>query len=187
MAKKVVKDEKLEKEFVESEVSEEKDNSVNSDIDAENSCDGESLTETEEDLRAEIERLKNYSLRMKADIENMKKRNQNIASEMYRDGKMETLCAVLPVADSLDRALALDMDEKVKEGIDKIKKQFEAIIEKLGIEEINAEGEPFDPNLHNALMQIEDKENSGKCVQVYEKGYKLGDKVLRHASVVVAK
>ena len=151
------------------------------------SDDDEMEDESNKAMEEELENLKNYSLRLKADMENMKKRNKNIASDMYKEGKLETLLAILPVSDSLDRALSLDMDDKVKEGIDKIKKQFESIIEKLGVEEIKALGEVFDPNYHNALMQVEDAENSGKCVQVYEKGYKLGEKVLRHASVVVAK
>lgn len=186
MAKKTVKEKIVDEEILKDEI----DVDLNDDsckVCDKDICESDEPLTNDEEMKAELERLQNYTLRMKADIENMKKRNQNLATEMYKDGKMETLCAVLPVADSLDRALALDMEENVKEGIDKIKKQFESIIEKLGIVEINAVGEQFNPNLHNALMQVEDAENSGKCVQVYEKGYKLGDKVLRHASVVVAK
>lgn len=140
-----------------------------------------------EKMATELEKMNNYAMRMKADLENLKKRNANIASEMFQEGKTETLMAIIPVIDSVDRALGMEMSEQIKEGLSKIKKQFEAAIEKLGVEVINAEGEEFDPHYHNALMQVEDEANSGKVVQVYEKGYKCGDKILRHASVVVAK
>lgn len=138
-------------------------------------------------LKAEYDKMQNYAMRTKADLENIKKRNENIASDMYLEGKLDTLAKVLPVMDSVDRALAIEMPEAIKDGLEKIKKQFDSVLEKLGVEEIKAEGEVFDPNMHNALMQVDDEANSGKVVNVYEKGYKYKDKILRHASVVVAK
>lgn len=135
----------------------------------------------------ENERLQNYAMRMKADMENFKKRNENIARDMYNDGRFDTALAFLPVVDNLERAMELEMPEGIKEGLSKIKKQIDTIFERLNIKEIESLGAEFDPNLHNALMQVEDEANSGKCVQVYEKGYKINDKILRHASVVVAK
>lgn len=138
-------------------------------------------------LTEENERLQNYAMRMKADMENIKKRNENIARDMYNDGKNDAVLALLPVFDNLDRAMELEMPDGIRDGLTKVKKQVETIFERLNITEIESLGKEFDPNLHNALMQIDDEENSGKCVQVYEKGYKIGDKILRHASVVVAK
>ena len=138
-------------------------------------------------LVEENEKVQNYALRMKADMENMKKRNENIAKDMYNDGKYDTVTTFLPVVDNLERALSLEMPDGIKEGLEKVKKQIETIFERLNIKEIESLGKEFDPNLHNALMQVDDEENSGKCVQVYEKGYRIGDKILRHASVVVAK
>lgn len=139
-------------------------------------------------LVEENEKLQNYAMRMKADMENMKKRNEHIAKDMYNDGKYDTVVTFLPVVDNLDRAMNIEMPEGIKEGLGKVKKQIDTIFERLNIKEIESLGKPFDPNLHNALMQVDDvPENSGKCVQVYEKGYKIGDKILRHASVVVAK
>ena len=132
-------------------------------------------------------RLQNYALRMKADMENIKKRNENIARDMYNDGRFDTILSFLPVVDNLERAMALEMPDGIKDGLSKVKKQIDSIFEKLNITEIESLGQDFDPNLHNALMQVEDEANSGKCVTVYEKGYKIKDKILRHASVVVAK
>lgn len=141
-------------------------------------------TSESESLQAEVDRLQNYLLRMKADHENMKKRNANLAKEMYEDGKLETITLLLPVIDSFDRAIAMNTQD---EGILAIKKLFDSILEKIGVEEIKSKWEEFDPKYHNALMQVEDEANSGKVVEVYEKGYKYKDKILRHASVVVAK
>lgn len=138
-------------------------------------------------LIEENDRLQNYALRMKADMENIKKRNENIARDMYNDGRFETILSFLPVVDNLERAMALEMPDGIKDGLSKVKKQIDSIFEKLNITEIESLGQDFDPNLHNALMQVEDEANSGKCVTVYEKGYKIKDKILRHASVVVAK
>lgn len=138
-------------------------------------------------LIEENEKLQNYAMRMKADMENVKKRNENIARDMYNDGKADTVLAFLPVVDNLERAMELEMPDGIREGLSKVKKQVDTIFERLNITEIQSLNEPFDPNVHNALMQVDDEENSGKCVQVYEKGYKMNDKVLRHASVVVAK
>lgn len=138
-------------------------------------------------LQEENEKLQNFALRMKADMENIKKRNENIARDMYNDGRNDTVLALLPVFDNFDRAMELEMPDGIKDGLSKVKRQIETIFERLNIKEIESLGKEFDPNLHNALMQVDDDENSGKCVQVYEKGYKIGDKILRHASVVVAK
>ncbi len=138
-------------------------------------------------LIEENDRLQNYALRMKADMENIKKRNENIARDMYNDGRFDTILSFLPVVDNLERAMALEMPDGIKDGLSKVKKQIDSIFEKLNITEIESLGQDFDPNLHNALMQVEDETNSGKCVTVYEKGYKIKDKILRHASVVVAK
>lgn len=140
-----------------------------------------------DELKLEYEKMQAFAQRTKADLENIKKRNENIASQMYKDGKTDTLVSMLPVLDSLNRAITLEMPDSVKEGISKIKKQFDMVLEKMGVVEILAQDETFDPNFHTALMQIDDEENSGKCVQVYENGYKYKDKILRHSSVVVAK
>lgn len=139
-------------------------------------------------LRTEAEDSKNFALRTKADLENMKKRNQNIAAEMYALGKTDVIKKILPIADSFDRAaLAITDVSRMDEGFMMIKKQLEDVLDKLGVKEISAIGHELNTDLHNALMQVDDAENCGKIVQVYEKGYTLDDKVIRHSSVVVAK
>lgn len=140
-----------------------------------------------EKLNKALEEMTAFAQRAKADMENIKKRNQNIASDMYLEGKRDTVLKILPIVDNFDRALEIEMDENVKTGFENIRRMFTEIFEKMDIKEIECKGAAFDPDYHNALMQVDDEENSGKVVNVFEKGYMLGDKVLRHASVVVAK
>lgn len=157
-----------------------------------NDCvDCENAEETAEtnnsDMAAELKRVTEYAQRVTADMENMKKRNKNIASDMYNEGKKDVVLKVLPVLDNMERAFSIEMDESVKTGLMNVVKMFVETLEKLGVSEIEALGKELDPNLHNVLMQVDEAENSGKIVNVFEKGYMMGDKVLRHASVVVAK
>lgn len=157
-----------------------------------NDCvDSESVDDASEvcnsDMAAELKRVTEYAQRVSADMENMKKRNKNIASDMYNEGKKDVVLKLLPVLDNMERAFSIEMDESVKTGLMNVVKMFVETLEKLSVTEIEALGKELDPNLHNVLMQVDDEENSGKIVNVFEKGYMLGDKVLRHASVVVAK
>lgn len=160
-------------------------------IDNNDCVDCESVEDASEtcgsDTAAELKRVTEYAQRVTADMENMKKRNKNIASDMYNEGKKDVVLKVLPVLDNMERAFSIEMDESVKTGLMNVVKMFVETLEKLGVTEIEALGKELDPNLHNVLMQIDDEENSGKIVNVFEKGYMMGDKVLRHASVVVAK
>lgn len=160
-------------------------------IDNNDCVDCESVEDASEtcgsDMAAELKRVTEYAQRVTADMENMKKRNKNIASDMYNEGKKDVVLKVLPVLDNMERAFSIEMDESVKTGLMNVVKMFVETLEKLGVTEIEALGKELDPNLHNVLMQIDDEENSGKIVNVFEKGYMMGDKVLRHASVVVAK
>ena len=101
---------------------------------------------------------------------------------------MKTVTEVLGVIDNFERAATAECsDENFKKGIDMIFKQYLTILEKLGVSEINAVGQPFDPNLHNAVSSCED-ENLGEntVAAVLQKGYTLGKKVIRHAMVTVA-
>lgn len=156
---------------------------------AETECANEKCSEEieVERLNKALEEMTAYAQRAKADMENIKKRNQNIASDMYLEGKRDTVLKILPIVDNFDRALEIEMEENVKTGFENIRKMFTEILEKMDVKEIECNGVAFDPAYHNALMQVDDEENSGKIVNVFEKGYMLGDKVLRHASVVVAK
>lgn len=134
----------------------------------------------------ELEDAKAYSLRVQADFENFKKRNKSIAQDMYNEGVADAIVAILPVLDSFDRATE-SAGEKEKEGIELIKKQFFDTLSKFDIKEINSLGEDFDPNFHNAVMQVEveDKSQVGKVVNVLQKGYCMGERILRYCMVQV--
>ena len=127
-------------------------------------------------------------IRERADFENYKKRNATAVSRAFSDGKADAVAAMLPVIDNFERALAVNSsDEAYKNGVELIYKQLTDAIKAMGVEEIDALGKPFDPNFQNAVMQVpcEEGEESGIVKTVLLKGYKIADKVLRHAMVQV--
>lgn len=140
-------------------------------------------------LQAEFDSHKQQHLRVLAEYDNFRKRSQNEKSGVYNNAISDAVNAILPVTDNIDRALAQEnaSAEDMRKGVEMIANQFKACFEKLGIAEIGAVGESFDPNFHNAVSHIED-ESLGENViaAVFQKGYKLGDKVVRHAMVQVA-
>lgn len=138
-------------------------------------------------LTNEVEALKDRLLRVTAEYENFRKRTAKEKEGIYTDACADVIKEVLPVIDNLERAIAADGSvEDLKKGIEMTIKGLEGSFGKLGVEEIDASGE-FDPNLHQAVMHIEDenfKKNS--VAEVFMKGYKRGDKVIRHSVVKVA-
>ena len=115
-------------------------------------------------------------------------RSQKEKESAWSDAKADTAAAFLPVYDNLERALKQETaDEAYKKGVEMTMTQLKEVLTKLGIEEIPALGEPFDPNLHNAVMHVED-EGAGEntIVDVFQTGFKSGDKVVRFAMVKVA-
>ena len=151
------------------------------------------LTE-EEALRVELdeaklraEEMKNIAQRVQADFENFRKRNNDAVSEARKDGENSMLIEILGVADSFERAMTQITDEQAKDGVSKIYKQLTGFFTVKGVEEIEAEGQEFNPVYHNAVMTVDDPENAGKIVEVLMKGYKRGNKVLRLPVVKVAK
>ena len=132
---------------------------------------------------------KDQLLRMAAEYDNYRKRSTREADQKFNDGISFAVNQIIPILDTLDMAAnAPTTDENYKKGVvmtlDKAAKALEA----LHVEEIEALGKPFDPNFMNAVQQIPapDGQESGTVVTVYQKGYKLGDKIVRHATVVVA-
>ena len=110
----------------------------------------------------------------------------------WQDGCADTVVKILPVMDNFERALDHVEDSKDKalaDGVSMVYKQLADILVSLGVKEIKATGEPFDPNLHQAIQQAEAEEGvaSNTVVQVVQKGYMLGDKILRHSMVIVSK
>ncbi len=127
-------------------------------------------------------------IRLLAEYDNYRKRSQREREHAWNTAKAETTAAFLPVYDNLARALRQETaDEAYAKGVQMTMQQLKAILEKLGIEEIPALGETFDPQLHNAVMHMED-ESLGKNIvaEVFESGFRSGDKVIRHAMVKVA-
>ena len=142
----------------------------------------------EEKLTAENAELRDKYLRLLAEFDNYRKRSVKERQEIYPDAIAHAVEAFLPMADNFERAASADTtDEKYKAGVLMIYDQLTNAFKKLGIEEICRVGEQFDPTIENAVNQITD-ENLGEntVAQVYQKGYKLGDKIIRPAMVVVA-
>lgn len=138
-------------------------------------------------LTNEVEALKDRLLRITAEYENYRKRTVKEKEGIYTDACTDVLKEMIPVLDNLERAIAVDGSvEDIKKGIEMTIKGFKTSFEKLGVEEIDATGE-FDPNYHQAVMHIEDENlDKNSIAEVFQKGYKRGDKVIRYTVVKVA-
>lgn len=138
-------------------------------------------------LSNELEALKDRLLRLNAEYDNFRKRTAKEKEGIYTDACEDVLKEMLPVLDNLERAITVDGSvEDLKKGIEMTTRQFKGAFEKLGVEEIDATGE-FDPNLHQAVMHVQDEAFGQNAVaEVFQKGYKRGDKVLRYTMVKVA-
>ncbi len=152
------------------------------------------LIKENEELKASLEKAvseansyKDSWYRSAADFENFKKRNQETRINAYRDGKTDIITKLLVIGDSLDRALSMQLDEKTKAGIELTLRQFLETLESEGVTQINPLGEVFDPNTSEAIMKVDasDGEEANTVKQVFLKGYKMGDRIIRYAQVVV--
>ena len=135
------------------------------------------------------EELKNQLLRTAAEYDNYRKRSQREADQKFNDGVSHAVTQILGILDTLDMAAnAACADENYKKGVTMTLDKAAKALETLHITEIEALNQPFDPNFMNAVQQIPAAEGqkSGSVVQVFQKGYKIGDKIIRHAMVVVA-
>ena len=148
----------------------------------------EKKEEKKPDLKAEMDTLNDKYLRICAEYDNFRKRSQKEKDSLYGDVKAETLKKFLPVYDNLVRALAQSTeDEAYRRGVEMIMNQFNVTMEKLGVTEIECLGKKFDPAFHNAVMHVEDEEKGeNEIVEVFQKGFMMGDKVIRFAMVKVA-
>ena len=127
-------------------------------------------------------------LRLAAEYDNYRKRTAKEKENLWTDAKADTVQAFLPVYDNLERALKQETaDEAFKKGVEMTMNQLKEVFAKLGITEIDAQGKPFDPKFHNAVMHIEDDSLGENTVaQVFQAGFLLGEKVIRFAMVQVA-
>ena len=137
----------------------------------------------------QLDSVKDQFVRLTAEYDNYRKRTAKEKDNIYQDAKADTVKAFLDVYDNLERAAnsAGGEDSPHKKGLEMIFTQYKEILKGLGVEEIEAHGKEFDPELHNAVMHIDD-ENLGENVvaQVFQAGFKMGDKVIRHSIVQVA-
>ena len=133
--------------------------------------------------------LKTQLLRTAAEYDNYRKRSQREADQKFNDGVSHAVTQILGILDTLNMAAnAACTDDNYKKGVMMTLDKAGQALEKLNITEIEAQDQPFDPNLMNAVQQVppQDGQESGTVVQVFQKGYKIGDKIIRHATVVVA-
>ena len=148
------------------------------------------LTE-EEKLTEELNAQKDKYMRLYAEYDNYRKRTQSEKVAIYADATAKAVEEILPIADSVTMALSQfegsDVPPEFSKGIELIANQLKASFDKMGVESFGAVGDEFDPNIHNAISKIEDESlGENTLAQVYQIGYKLNDKIIRHAMVVVA-
>ncbi len=145
----------------------------------------------EEKLQEELKMANEKYMRLYAEYDNYRKRTQNEKAAIYADATAKAVEEILPLADSLTMALSQfegkDVPPEFSKGIELIANQLKSSFDKLCVTPFGAVGDEFDPNLHNAISKIEDESLGENAVaQVYQTGYKLNDKIIRHAMVVVA-
>ncbi len=148
------------------------------------------LARAEEALKAatdELEECKDKYLRLAAEYDNFRKRSVKEKESIYGDAVADVVGEILPIFDNLERAAIYESAEKVAEGLALTAKSVDSMLAKLSIEKFGAAGDAFDPNLHNAVMHCEDDSlGEGVIAEVFQCGYKKGDKVIRYAMVKVA-
>lgn len=146
------------------------------------------LNEQISKLKDELEDIKDRHTRLIAEFDNLKKRSAKERENLYGSIMGDVISSLLPVMDNLEKATeAESKDEEYKKGIELVLKQFKDVLSANGVTEIEAVGQPFDPSIHEAVSSIQDENLGEKIVaQEYRKGYKIGNRVIRHSMVVVA-
>lgn len=183
------KETKKESEATPKESTEKED--AEEDIEEKDKKKKEKKVEKKDKKDEKIEELNDRIMRNMAEFDNFRKRSEREKAQMFEMGVKDIVEKILPVVDSFERGLMTVSEENKEDafvaGMEKIYKQFKKTLEDAGITEMDAEGKPFDPNFHNAVMHVED-ENYGEnvVVQVLQKGYMYRDTVVRYAMVKVA-
>ena len=150
--------------------------------------EAEETPEVEVSIDPILAALNDKYLRICAEYDNFRKRSQKEKEALYKDVKAETMKSFLPIYDNLLRALAQPTEDAAyAKGVEMILAQFNTTMEKLGVEKIESLGQTFDPAFHNAVMHVDDEEKGeNEIVEVFQEGFKMGDKVIRFAMVKVA-
>ena len=150
--------------------------------------DAAALKEELEKTKAQCEEYLDMAQRKQAEFANYRRRTEGVRAEAFDDGRRDAIDKLLPVIDNLERALAAAGEEEsaLKSGVEMVLRQTKESFTKMGVEEIDPIGQPFDAESHNAVMQgTEDEGEPGTVCAVFQKGYKLGSRVIRFAMVKV--
>ena len=143
------------------------------------------LNEIIKGLEADKAETNDKYLRVLAEYDNFRKRTQKEREALYQDAYIDAISALLPIVDNVEMALKFTVDENDKKGIEMIVSAVHQTLEKMGVSEV--ETKTFDPSLHNAVMHVDDESlGEGEIVEVFQKGYARGDRVIRYAMVKVA-
>lgn len=146
-------------------------------------------TNTEENaIKAELEETTDRLKRLMAEFDNFKKRSAKEREGLYNSILSDIVSSLLPVVDNLENAVNVSTeDENYKQGVELVLKQFKDVLTSVGVQEIETVGTTFNPEYHEAVSSVQDESLGEKEIkEVYRKGYKIGDRVIRHAMVVVA-
>ena len=160
-------------------------------IEAENAEQNEEELSEEEKLREDLAKEKEKFLRLFAEFENYKRRTSKERMDLFKTAGQEVIVAMLPILDDFDRALkelSKSEDKEMFKGVELISNKFRETLKNKGLEQVEVEpGDAFDAEVHDAITQIPapDKKMKGKIIDVVEKGFKLGDRIIRHPKVVV--
>ncbi|TDT51108.1 nucleotide exchange factor GrpE [Fonticella tunisiensis] len=186
----------VEAAFSEKEVLDEQ-NTLNNEEVTEKNCTEEEEGENNnlkfikriEELEKQCEEYLDLARRTRAEFDNYRKRSAKERESLYDDGFSDAVKSLLPILDNLERAVNFSQAESssLSEGVEMVLKMFKDTLVKMGVEEIEAEGKKFDPDFHNAVMHIEDENyEENVIVEVFQKGYKYKNKVIRYSMVKVA-
>lgn len=147
----------------------------------------EELEKALEAKNAELAEQNDKYMRMMAEYDNFRKRSAKEKEGTYADAYADALTSILPIIDNLERAVGVSEADAVLKGLELTLKGADEALQKMGVEAFGAEGDSFDPNIHNAVMMVDDENHKeGEIVSVFQKGYKKGDKIIRYAMVTVA-
>lgn len=150
--------------------------------------DAQALQEELAKVQAQCDEYLDLAQRKQAEFSNYRRRTEGVRKEAYDDGRRDAIEKMLPIVDNLERALSAAGEEEspLRSGVDMVLRQTRDALSKMGVEEIDPIGQPFDAELHNAVMQGTAEEGEpGTVCMVLQKGYKLGERVIRHAMVKV--
>lgn len=146
------------------------------------------LKKRADDEKQRADDMTKVAITLRADFDNYRKRSREESAKAVEKGNVEVLEKIIPVIDVVEQAITMIPDENVKKGVEMIQGQLAMLLSSYNVEEIEAKGLEFDPKIHEAIMQVDGKEeDSGKVADVFQKGYKMGDRVIRCAKVTVVK